>query len=208
MTRRAKRAILSNTRTVASGFDFTKQMRALCVDITRRLPEISHVDMNRVTVAFAQTRKRVRHGMWASLTPMRFKDGALAEQRGRTTYTVERLFGPDGTEMLYILTFYLPRFTQLSFQDKLVTIFHELWHISPQFDGDIRRHPGRCYAHTQSEKEYDVAMSALAQKWLSLGPPPELSDFLRLSFRRLQEEFGFVYGTKVPHPKLIPLDAA
>lgn len=208
MTRGANRAAASDTRKVASGFNFTEHMRNLCVDVTSRLGELSHVDMNRVAVAFAQTRKRVRHGMWASLTPMRFKNGAITERRGNSAYTVQRLFAPDGTEMLYILTFYLPRFTQLSFQDKLVTIFHELWHVSPRFDGDIRRHPGRCYAHTQSEKEYDAAMAVLAKKWLRQDPPPELYAFLRMSFRRLQDEFGFVYGTKVPSPKLIPLDAA
>lgn len=198
----------ANSSTCASGFDFTHHMRDLCVDITTRLSEMSHIDMSQMTVAFAQTRKRVRHGMWASLTPMRFENGALTEKRDGTTYTVQRLFNPDGKEMLYILTFYLPRFSQLSFQDKLVTIFHELWHVSPQFDGDIRRHPGRCYAHTESEREYDEAMAVLAKKWLELNPPEELYGFLRMSFKRLTQEYGFVYGTKVPNPKLIPLDAA
>ena len=76
-------------------------------------------------------------------------------------YTIQRLFDSKGQEFLYILTFYLPRFMDLSFREKLITVFHELWHISPQFDGDLRRHPGRCYAHTSSQKEYDAEMEVL-----------------------------------------------
>ena len=57
-----------------------------------------------------------------------------------------------GVEMMYILKFYLPRFQNESFEEKLTTIFHELWHISGDFNGDIRRHAGRCYVHTSSER--------------------------------------------------------
>ena len=46
--------------------------------------------------------------------------------------------------MLYVMTFCLPRFLEQSFDDKFVTIFHELFHIGPSFDGDFRRHSGRC----------------------------------------------------------------
>lgn len=189
-----------------SGFDFTGRMRVLCEDISQRLPEMNHIDVSRIAFAFAQTRKRVRHGMWASLTPMRFEDGAEVELRKGRRYSVQRLYNEDGVEMLYILTFYLPRFMQLSFQDKLVTVFHELWHVSPDFNGDIRRFPGRCYAHSQSEKEYDAEMEVLAKRWLSLEPSEETYAFLKLKFSGLQERYGPVYGVKVPQPKLIPLE--
>ena len=42
------------------------------------------------------------------------------------------------------MSFYLPRFCDQSLDEKLSTVMHELWHISPAFDGDIRRLPGRC----------------------------------------------------------------
>ena len=66
--------------------------------------------------------------------------------------------------MLYILNFYLPRFLDLPFREKLTTMLHELWHIGPKFDGDVRRLGGRCFAHGSSQKQYDAHVEAL------LGP--------------------------------------
>ena len=192
-------------RKVLAGFNFTDHMRALCEDITTRTPEMRHIDMSRVACSFNQTRKRVRHGMWASLTPMRFENGAKETVKDGRRYTAQRVLDEDGNEMLYILSFYLPRFMQLSFSDKLTTVFHELWHISPEFNGDIRRHPGRCYAHSGSQKEYDARMEELSQEWMALDPPDELYLFLKRKFGELEQQYGCVYGTRVKHPKLIPL---
>lgn len=187
------------------GFDFTAHMRALCEDIAHRLPKLGHIDMDRVAVSFSQARKRVRHGLYATLTPMRFADGALLTHRRGQRYTVQRLYAPDGREMLYILSFYLPRFLDETFREKLVTVFHELWHVSPRFDGDIRRHPGRCHVHTGSQREYDRQMGQLADEWLALDPPESLSSFLHHDFDTLYRRHGGIYGVKVPHPKLIRL---
>lgn len=105
--------------------------------------------------------------------------------------------------MLYILNFYLPRFMDLSLTEKVTTIFHELWHISPEFNGDIRRFSGRCHAHSHSEKAYDAAMRVMADQWLALQPPPEKYAFLRYSFDELNRQHGPVIGVRVAHPKLI-----
>ena len=110
--------------------------------------------------------------------------------------------------MLYILKFYLPRFQNESFEEKLTTIFHELWHISGEFSGDIRRHSGRCYVHTSSEKEYDRQMLKFAREWLQMGPREELYQFVQYNFRELQQRFGKIIGVKVPQPKLIPMKRA
>ena len=186
-----------------AGFDFTSQMRALCEDLVTRLPELSHIDLDRVAVSFCQTRKRVPHGYQATLTPMRFEGGSLTTVRGGRRYTAERLYDRSGSEMLYILSFYLPRLLDLDSNEKLVTILHELWHIGPEFDGDLRRYGGRCYAHTHSEKQYDAHMQHLADRWLALAPPAQGCPLLRFNFRELRQRFGRVFGEKIPHPKLI-----
>jgi hypothetical protein len=36
--------------------DFTARIRLVCVDMVARLPELAHVDMCRVAVAFSQAR--------------------------------------------------------------------------------------------------------------------------------------------------------
>jgi hypothetical protein len=107
--------------------------------------------------------------------------------------------------MLYILSFYLPRFMDLPLSEKLITILHELWHIGPDFNGDIRRHAGRCFAHTGSQKNYDAHMDTLAQRWLADGPPEPLWAFLRGSLEDVLQRHSGVIGVKIARPKLIAI---
>jgi hypothetical protein len=120
------------------------------------------------------------------------------------TYQVQRYI-VAGQEVLYLMTFCLPRFLNQSFDDKLVTLFHELYHISPRFDGDLRRHGGRYAVHTCSQRRYDLHMAHLARGYLATKPDPQLHAFLRLNFTQLRGRHGRVVGVAVPRPKLIPL---
>ena len=186
-------------------FQFTDEIRQVVADMAQRLDALDHIDVSRIAFSFAQARKRTKHGIHATLTPMRFKDGQLTTKRRGREYTVQRLYDSSGRELLYILNFYLPRFMDVDFDEKLITILHELWHISPNFDGDLRRHPGRCYAHTHSQAEYDARMKVLADQWLQRRPPRTLYAFLEMSFSDLSNAHGPVIGCRVPHPKLLPL---
>lgn len=218
--------------TTPSAFDFTAAMSRLCSDIALRVPEFEHIDMHRVAVAFAQARRRASWGLQARLTPMRFENGALVTRRSGTAWTVQRYFRhvgelprepdavravsgphtvpldagqPERVEILYILTFYLPRFLDQTFREKMVTVFHELYHISPRFDGDLRRFDGRYHVHSHSQKEYDRRMEAFVEAYLAESPPAELYAFLQKRFRTLQRSHGRIVGLKLPVPRLIRL---
>ena len=186
-------------------FDFTWHIRRLCEDMVRRLPELAHVDISRVAVTFCQTRKAVPHGMFASLTPLRFAGGAATIVRRGRPHVIERVCDSQGREMLYILSFYLPRFQNLIFREKLITVLHELWHISPDFSGDIRRHNGRYHAHTHSQAEYDEEMGRLADQWLAHNPPDDLWLFLRDDFRQLAGRHRGIVGMKLRRPRILPV---
>jgi hypothetical protein len=107
--------------------------------------------------------------------------------------------------MLYILNFCLPRFLDLPLGEKLTTVVHELWHISPLFNGDVRRYEGRCYAHSASG-DHDEQASRLTRQWLALDPPAALYDFLHCNFHQLHERHGGIHGRKIRSPKLYPVD--
>ena len=107
--------------------------------------------------------------------------------------------------MLYLVTFCLPRFLDQEFDDKFITLFHELYHISPNFEGDLRRHEGRCALHTHSKRLYDAHMAHLARAYLSNGADRCLHAFLRLNFAQLQHRHGSVVGVVVPRPRLLPM---
>jgi hypothetical protein len=184
-------------------FDFSGAMRQLCRDIVGRLPELAHIDVDRVAFNLIRTRKAVAHGIHASLTPLRFEGGAVEKIVRGVSWRVTPVCDFSGKEFLYLLSFYLPRFQNASFEEKLSTVFHELWHIGPEFNGDLRRHNGACYAHGSSRKQYDALMNRLGQQWLALGPPCHVYDFLTLSFADLVTEHGPVVGQHWSSPKIV-----
>ncbi len=185
-------------------FDFTAAMTRLCEDIFQRCPLFGHIRMSEVLVTVTPCRSRSRYGLQARVTPLRFRDGALRRRHGDIEYQVQRFF-VNGREILYLLTFCLPRFLEQPFREKLTTVFHELYHISPAFNGDLRRHAGRYCLHTHSKAHYDAHMQQLAQQYLRRHDQPEVLEFLRWDCRRLLERHGGLVGTVVPRPKLLPI---
>jgi len=184
------------------GFDFTTAVRTVCADMTLRLPELGHIDVARVAIGWRSARHRLPHGVYATLTPLRFADGATHETRRGRRWRIESLVDAAGRDYLYLLSFYLPRFLDLTLEGKLSTIVHELWHIGPRFDGDLRRHEGRCYAHGHSQRSYDAAMDRLAQEWLASDPPEHVYDFLSRNYDELHAEHGGIHGDRWPTPRL------
>jgi len=185
-------------------FDFCSHMEGLCADVISRCPSLYHVDMSRLQLAVTPARNNRRHGLQARVTPLRLHDGRLSRRRRGVIFQIQRYF-VDGREMLYLVTFCLPRFLDLTFDEKFVTIFHELFHIGPSFNGDLRRHDGRYYQHTHSKKKYDCGMKEYVEAYLQSQPDSNLHGFLHHSFEELHERHGKVQGVMVPVPKLVPL---
>jgi hypothetical protein len=138
------------------------------------------------------------------VTPLRFRDGGLYTRHRGRLFQVQRYL-VDDREQLYVVTFCLPRFLDLPFEEKLVTVFHELYHVGPRFDGDLRRHDGRYQYHTHSKKGYDEQMGRLVRDYLSGHPDPAVFAFLHLTHAQLRAEYGGVYAVRVPRPKMVPV---
>ena len=189
---------------VDQSFDFCGAIGRLCTDIAKRCPELAHIDVPRLLIGMTQARGGQRHGLQARVTPLRFRDGRMIRQHDDVSYRVQRYF-VDGREMLYLMTFCLPRFLDQDFDDKFITLFHELFHISPAFEGDLRRMGGRCALHSHSKREYDIRMAGMARAYLSGGADPALHSFLRMDFAQLKHRHGSVQGVIVPRPRLLPI---
>jgi len=185
-------------------FDFCGHIRRLCVDIVARCDELRHIDVSRLLFGMTQARSSRLDGLQARVTPLRFRDGCLRRQRHGIPYQVQRYF-VGCQEMLYLVTFCLPRFLDRDFDDKFITLFHELFHIGLSFNGDLRRHAGRYDVHSHSKRTYDARMANLAREYLSGGADPGLHGFLRMNFAQLQQRHGQVTAVGVPRPKLIPV---
>jgi hypothetical protein len=185
-------------------FDFSQHMSDLCADIALHCETLRHVNTRQILFTVTQARKARKHGLQARITPLRFRQGELTETRHGRTYQVQRYFVGD-TEILYMLTFCLPRFLNQPFEQKLITVCHELYHVSPAFDGDLRRHEGRYSIHTCSRKGYDRHMNALVEEYLKRTMNPERYTFLQLPFEQLHARHGAITGIVAPVPKLVPM---
>lgn len=185
-------------------FDFCVGIQRLVMDIAIRCPDFRHLQAPRILVTVTQARGNHEHGLQARVTPLRFKNGALIRKRRGVPFHIQRFFLGEH-EYLYLMTFCLPRFLDQDFDQKFITIFHELYHISPAFDGDLRRHEGRYAFHSHSKRAYDERMVEYARDYLAGRPDPSVHAFLRLDFAQLQERHGAVTGIVVPRPKMIPI---
>ena len=91
-------------------------------------------------------------------------------------------FAPDGkTRFMYLFTVMTPRFCNLGFDDKLTTIFHELYHIDPSFNGFVRRFPGRNWQHGSKLKK---------------DPNPKLFSFLQWNYNQIFEHYASIRGRR------------
>lgn len=183
-------------------FDYTHHITLLMEDIIRRCPELSHVDMNRVVAAITASRTGGVHGTYAKIVPLRFEGGVPEVTVRRRRYRMQTLIHQE-RELLYVIYFVVPRFIDLDFRRKLSTVFHELYHISPDFNGDIRRFNSRNYAHGSSRKRYNEKMDQLAEVYLRDHPDPELLEFLRHPQSELEKRWGGVTGRRVTQPRAV-----
>jgi hypothetical protein len=107
-----------------------------------------------------------------------------------------------GNDILYLIYFLVPRFLDLPLREKLITVCHELYHISPTFDGDLRRFPGRNYAHGSSRKKYNELVAGIVDEYLGLKGEENLHRFLSATTAELRQEHRALVARRMPAPRL------
>lgn len=204
-------------------FDYLQAVKDLCGNLCLSLRVFRSIKIDEVGFALAHAQnKDSRFGRWASMTPLRFEDGALATRVTRPVkarlqgkviavgtseryYKTPRVLSRDGkTELKYILTIVQPRFHNLSVEEKIDTLIHELYHISADFNGDVRRFPGRNWQHG-SKARYNLICQSLRKEWLQSDPEPRYYEFLQWRFNELLERFGGIRGYTYPQIKLVEI---
>lgn len=184
--------------------DLSAACARLCLDLCRRLPELTHIDTERLLFCISRSRAGGTAGVYARIVPLRFAEGlaTLDRRRGRyrETYRMPPLHH-QGRDILYLIYLLAPRFLRLSFEQKLCTIIHELYHISPACDGDIRRLPGRNFAHGASRRRFDERIAQLSAAYLATSPDPQLLAFMHHDESAWQTGALRLTGLRVPLPR-------
>ncbi|MDD2337189.1 MAG: putative metallopeptidase [Geobacteraceae bacterium] len=188
-----------------STLNLTSALEELVADIVFQVSDFSHVDPTRVLICVSSTRGGGVHGTFAKIHPLRFPGGSrtreVKRERRVFTCTMPTVTHRDH-EILYIIYFLVPRFLNLTLREKLTTVFHELYHISPDFDGDIRRFPGRNFAHGSSRKRYNKCMESLVEGYLQEKKCLDAFDFLAGDMDALRARYQTIVGRKYPTPKI------
>lgn len=188
-----------------STLNLTLELERLIAHITRNVAEFAHIDPRRVLVCVSSTRGGGVHGTYAKIHPLRFEEGKRSKtvRRGMRRYEYEMpQISHRGVEMLYVVYFLVPRFLNLPFREKMITLFHELYHISPDFNGDIRRFPGKNYAHGSSTKRYNVQMGRLVDFYLECLDDRSMIAFLEGDMEDVRGRFKTIVGRKMAAPRI------
>jgi len=183
--------------------DYLSSIQTLISDITNNVTELSYIDPNQVAVNFKRSRENVEEETWAEITGLDAETtGAVQRREGRT----ERHFASkslllNGNPVKYIIDFYVPAFLKLSFKEKLSTVFHELYHIAPKFDGNLRLFKGKSYKHGPSMERYDKYMEYLVDKYLVKFEDSEVLNFLKNNTDELFTKTKEFVIPKLPKPE-------
>jgi hypothetical protein len=184
--------------------DFSAELDILSRDLCRRIPELAHIDPDRLLFSIARSRAAGIHGTYARIAPLRFAGGSREHTRRRgpwrETFRLPVLHH-NQREIYYLITLFIPRFLRLSFEQKLATIVHELYHISAACDGDIRRFLGRNFAHGSSRATYDRIIKQLVDRYLAATPPEAPLAFLQLEESRWNQQQIRISGITTPVPR-------
>ena len=186
-------------------FNLTAALEQLIADLAESLPVYRHIDPARLLVSVSSARNGGSGGVYAKIHPLRFPGGSRRDvvRRGHHQLHVEM---PEvtrrGAEILYLIYFMVPRFFDLPLREKLITVCHELYHISPAFDGDLRRFPGRNFAHGSSRKKYNDLVSQSVDEYLLLRGEENLPRFLTSTMDELRRDCRAIVAQRIPAPRL------
>ncbi len=197
--------IMARTVVSRTMLDITESIGLIIRDVTSSCPLFGHIDSDRLLVCLSTNRRGNNGGTYGKLVPLRFKDGEKVTRYGKHHYSIPEVYNA-GIECLYILYFYMPRFFDLPPEEKIKVIFHELYHISPLFNGDIRRLGAKKAAHGHSKKHYDERYKSELQHYISFVESSPQHAFLSHDSQSLFRHYDSITARRMRCPRPVRLD--
>jgi len=175
-------------------------------DMIKSTDEFKLFDLNKILICCASNRKDFRGATYGKLLPLRFKDGSEIIRHNGRFYTIPKL-KVNNTEILYIIYFYIPKFFNLSVKDKINVMFHELYHINPDFNGDIRRMGEFKSAHGHSRKSFEEKYIEYSNIFFSNIKDTPYYKFLQMNSNNIQDQFKKIKYRRMKSIKPVLLTA-
>jgi predicted metallopeptidase len=139
----------------------TLAVKRLVRDLAARVPELAHVKASRILVVAGEARRSSR----ATIRPAHF--GATRRRAAGGEGPVKPLVRVKGRKILYVITLRPLWFVASTPEQRLVTIVHELYHVSVRFDGTLHR--GRRHSRLPLAR-YSQRVGRLVRRYLAVAP--------------------------------------
>ena len=190
-----------------NSINLTDTLSLITHEMITRTPEFSHYDINRMLVCCASNRSDSRGGIYGKLVPLKFENGSdIISFRGRL-YTLPKIIH-NNIEIKYLIYYYHPKFFDISAREKVNVMFHELYHISPEFNGDIRCMGKVRAAHGHSKKSFESRYLDFAENFYSFVKGTPYHAFLEMNSLDLQNTFKKIRCRRMKTVKPVPVEAA
>lgn len=141
--------------------NLSRSVRLLLRDVAKRVPELSHVKADAVLVVAGEARRASR----ATVRPLCFQetgtDRSLDERRRKPRVYFR------GTRILYVVTLRPLFFQRSTPEQRIETLLHELFHVSPFFDGTLD--PRRRHRFLPAES-FDKSFRPIVKRYLASCP--------------------------------------
>ncbi len=134
--------------------NFNQSVRALIRDVAAHMPEFSHIKASRILIVAGEARRASRGTVKPLMTHP-------AEGRRKSIVKIK------GRRMLYCITLRPLFFRSSTAQERIGTLLHELFHISPRFDGTLDEQR----RHEAVGREFGAKLRPLVRRYLRLCPP-------------------------------------
>jgi predicted metallopeptidase len=192
---------------IHSSINLTDTLSLITHEMIIRTPEFRGYDINRMLICCASNRSDSRGGIYGKLVPLKFEGGSdIINFHGRT-YTIPKIIH-NNIEIRYLIYYYHPKFFDISAREKVNVMFHELYHISPDFNGDIRRMGKFKKAHGHSKKSIEEKYLVYAEEFYRYVKETPYHAFLEMSSRDLQNSFKKIKCRRMKTIKPVPVEAA
>jgi hypothetical protein len=129
------------------------------------MAEFSHIKASRVLVVAGEARRASR----ATVKPLAFSGGARKDKLGHRKPLVK----VRGKRILYCVTLRPLFFRESTPEGRIGTVLHELYHVSPKFDGTL----DRSRRHSQSGSRFSRTLRPLVHRYLKRCPPEVFAPF-------------------------------
>lgn len=183
--------------------NFTEEMLMLVRELVQVIDDFKHIEPNKIGISATKSKSGTSSGVLAYIIPLRYGEGSpinITQQGGRWYHWAMLPYYYKSSELLYIIYFLLPRFLNLSFEKKIETVVHELLHIHPRFNGDLRRFKGRNHFH-YSHSFYEKKTKELVNTFFSSLHNPSVYLFLKSNMKTLLRKYSKITASHFPEPK-------